>query len=119
MWEVIRQHILKRWDALVSAGVGGLLGLECRPEDLRGELDPAVARVVATDRITAPLSSQERAILRFTEHVTADSSSIGQSDLQALREVGLDDRRILAVAALIAYQNYSIRAAQALGVRWR
>jgi len=119
MWREIRSHVPDRWYALVSVCITDLLGLDGRLEELRGVLAPELARAVAADWSTASLSDTERAILAFTQKATVTQAQMHPSDVGALRAAGLDDRQILAVASLVAYQNYALRAAQAFGVRTR
>jgi len=115
----IRSHVPERWHALVSVRIAALLGLEARLEELRGVLDPALARIIVADWSVAPLDDAEGAILAFTEKATITQARMRSSDVEALRAAGLNDRQILAVASLVAYQNYALRAAQAFGVRAR
>lgn len=115
----IRSHVPERWHALVSVRIAALLGLDARLEELRGALDPALARTIVADWSEASLDDTERAILAFTEKATVAQATMRASDVDALRVAGLNDRQILAVASLVAYQNYALRAAQAFGVRAR
>lgn len=115
----IRSNLPERWYAVVSVCIAGLLGLHARLEELRGALDPALARAIVADRSGASLGDTERAILAFTEKATMAQAMMRSSDVEALRAAGLNDRQILAVASLVAYQNYALRAAQAFGVRAR
>ncbi len=115
----IRSNLPERWCALVSVCIAGLLGLEARLAELRGTLDPALARTIVADWSGASLGDAERAILAFTERATVAQARMRSLDVEALRAAGLSDRQILAVASLVAYQNYALRAAQAFGVRAR
>lgn len=113
----IRSHVPERWYALVSVRIAALLGLDARLDELRGVLAPELARAVAADWSAASLGGTERAILAFTEKATIAQATLRAADVDALRTAGLTDRQILAVASLVAYQNYALRAAQAFGVR--
>ncbi len=115
----IRSHVPERWYALVSVRIASLLGLAFRLEEVRDPLDPELAQTIAIDWSTAPLGGTERAILAFTEKATIAQAAMRASDVDGLRAAGLTDRQILAVASLVAYQNYALRAAQAYGVRAR
>ena len=55
-------------------------------------------------------------MLRFADKLTRDSGAMARSDVDALRDVGLDDESILDLVQLIAYFNYTNRVATALGV---
>ena len=71
---------------------------------------------VARDWRTAPLSPVDAALCRFAAKLTHRQEEMTPSDLDALREVGLDDRAIHDATQVIGYFNYITRVADALGV---
>jgi len=74
--------------------------LEALTEDYtRAELDPA-----------------DWAILDYAHKLTVTPAAIDASDVEGLREVGLDDRGIHDVCAITAYFNFVNRMADGLGV---
>lgn len=64
----------------------------------------------------AEVDERATAMLRFADKLTRDSGAMDRSDVDALRDVGLDDESILDLVQLIAYFNYTNRVATALGV---
>jgi uncharacterized peroxidase-related enzyme len=62
------------------------------------------------------MSARERAIVQFAERMTRTPAGLGPADLETLRGVGLDDRGILQVTAIVGFFNYVNRMADALGV---
>ena len=119
MMRAVKAGLDGRTYALISLAIAGLLGCQQYEEALRGLMDPGTASQVARNWRKAPLDRVEQAILAFTEKGTIEESAVRQVDVQGLRDVGLSDRQILSVTAAVAYQNYAIRAAAALGVNPR
>jgi len=68
------------------------------------------------DYTQADLQPPERAILDYATKLTATPMQMTAADVQALREVGLDDRGIHDVCAITAYFNFVNRMADGLGV---
>lgn len=68
------------------------------------------------DYTQAELDSADWAILDYAFKLTATPAAIDASDVEALREVGLDDRGIHDVCAITAYFNFVNRMADGLGV---
>ena len=70
----------------------------------------------------ADLSPRERAILDYAVKLTLHPSTMSESDVHALREVGLTDSAILDACQVTSYYNYVNRLADGLGVeledRW-
>jgi uncharacterized peroxidase-related enzyme len=64
----------------------------------------------------ADLSPQDRTMLDFAVKLTRQPSSLSPADLDALRQVGFDDRGILQITLIAAWFNYINRVADALGV---
>ncbi|MFG0315816.1 MAG: peroxidase-related enzyme [Planctomycetota bacterium JB042] len=86
--------------------------------DLRSEVDDddELARAVATDHRTAPISARQRAMLEFAWKLTRTPAEMTREDVDALRAHGLDDRAVTDVTQVAAYFNYINRIADALGV---
>lgn len=58
----------------------------------------------------------EAALARYASKLTLDPGSIDAQDIQALRDVGLDDLDILDANNLTAHLNYTNRVANGLGL---
>jgi len=71
---------------------------------------------LALDWRTARLSPREAQLCAFAEKLTLTPSAMSASDIERLREVGLDDRAAHDAAAVVAYFNYINRIADALEV---
>ena len=70
------------------------------------------------DHRQADLDPQTRGILDFAVKLTRDPSSIEESDVQALRGVGLTDEQILSVVLITSRINFMTRLADGLGVEF-
>ena len=68
------------------------------------------------DYTTAPISSQDRAMLDYVVKLTKDATKVWKDDHERLRSVGFDDRGILQITLIAAWFNYINRVADALGV---
>ncbi len=79
--------------------------------------DPALADAVAVNWRAAALSPRQRALCAFAETLTLSSATLGESDREALRDAGLDDRAIWDAAATAAFFAMSNRLASAVGMR--
>jgi uncharacterized peroxidase-related enzyme len=71
---------------------------------------------IARDWRAAQLSPQDRSLCVFAEQLTRDPSSIGDSEIRALRDCGLEDAAIHDATQIIGYFNYINRVADALDV---
>ena len=69
-----------------------------------------------TDPLSAPLSTQDRAILEFARKLTQTPAEMGPEDVEALRREGLDDVAIHDVTQVTAMFNYYNRLADGLGI---
>ncbi len=58
----------------------------------------------------------ELALLRYTEKLTLTPGAMVQSDVQALKDAGIDDGAILEANQIIGYFNYVNRLLNGLGV---
>jgi alkylhydroperoxidase family enzyme len=68
---------------------------------------------VLEDHRTAPISAKERALFAFIEKVNADSTAIGQTDVDAAKSAGWSDEALydaITVCALFRYYNTWIDA---------
>lgn len=79
------------------------------------EADEYVHAVVRRWR-DAPLSPTDRALCEFASKLSLSQTAMSSSDLERLREHGLDDRAIHDAVQVIAYFNYITRIADGLGV---
>ena len=76
----------------------------------------AFAQDIAAQGSDAAPGERLRAILQYAERLTVDPGSLQDVHVQALREVGLDDRAIHDTAQVAAYFGYINRIADGLGV---
>lgn len=61
-------------------------------------------------------SGAELAIMSYAEKLAMRPSEVNRSDIQALRDAGLDDGRILEVVQIVGYFSYVNRHLNGLGV---
>lgn len=73
-------------------------------------------RALARDHRSAPLEDADRRMLDYAVKLTEAPESVGESDVEALRDVGFDDAGILDICQVTAYYNYVNRLADGLGV---
>lgn len=78
--------------------------------------EDALADQIKLDYTQAELTPRERAILDFAHKLTLTPAAMRESDVQSLRDVGLDDLGVLHVTLLASWFNYINRVADALGV---
>ena len=71
---------------------------------------------LSKDYTTAALNAADRAMLDYAAKLTLTPTSVSEEDVQALREVGFDDRAILDIVQITAYYAYVNRIADGLGV---
>ena len=62
------------------------------------------------------LSESDRAMLDYSVKLTKCPQSIGQADIDRLRETGFDDRGIHDICAITSYFAFVNRIADGLGV---
>ena len=72
---------------------------------------------IAKDPSGAGLSDQDRAIYEFAAQVAADAASIGQSDVDRLRELGLSDGDVADVVFAAAARCFFTRVLDGLGAQ--
>ena len=82
---------------------------------LQRQFDEPVAEI-ARDRNAAGLDEVDVAVMDLAERVVDDATSIGESDLQALRELGLADTEIMDVVLAAAARCFFSKTLDALGV---
>ena len=70
------------------------------------------------DYTRADLDPQTRAMLDFAASLTREPSSMRESDVQSLRELGLSDEQILSVVLITCVFNFMTRLADGLGVEF-
>ena len=66
----------------------------------------------------AELDLQTRGLLDFSAKLTCEPWSMQESDVQRLRELGLEDDQILSVVLITCLYNFATRVAQGLGVEF-
>lgn len=79
-------------------------------------LDASLSRQIKQDWRKADLTPRERAILAYSEKLTVTPARMTKDDVDALREVGLDDRGVLQVNLIASFFNFINRVADGLGV---
>lgn len=62
------------------------------------------------------LEARERALLEYADKLTREPWEMTSDDVDALRDVGLEDGEILDVAQVTAYYAFVNRLADGLGV---
>jgi len=72
---------------------------------------------IAADRRAAGLDAVDLAVMDLAERVVDDATSIGDADLQRLRELGLSDTDIMDVVLAAAARCFFSKTLDALGVR--
>jgi len=72
---------------------------------------------IAEDPSGAGLSDQDRAVYEFAAQVAADAASIGQSDVDRLRELGLSDGDVADVVFAAAARCFFTRVLDGLGAQ--
>ena len=75
--------------------------------------DPQLGEALVMNYRVADLSPADRAMLAFAEKLTEDPAKIDESDRQALRDSGWDDRAIFDIANVASFFNMTNRVAAA------
>jgi uncharacterized peroxidase-related enzyme len=78
--------------------------------------DTPLVEQLSDDYTHAALLPADRAMLDYAAKLTLTPSAMQEADVQALRQVGFDDRAILDIAQIVAYYAYVNRIADGLGV---
>ena len=76
----------------------------------------ALLLALESDHRQAELDSADRVMLDYAVKLTISPSEIDEADVQALREVGFEDRAIHDICAITAYFAFVNRVADGLGV---
>jgi uncharacterized peroxidase-related enzyme len=79
--------------------------------------DPLIADQVAINPDKADLTDRQRAIVDFALHVAADSASVTDADIDAMRASGFNDDEIWDIGAIAALFALSNRYANFAGIR--
>ena len=79
--------------------------------------DPVLASHMMYDYRNADLDPQLRGMLDYTAKLTRDPESMQESDVDALRELGLSDEQIVSVCLITCNFNFMTRLADGLGVQ--
>ena len=64
----------------------------------------------------ANLSARERALCDFAVKLTHLAAEVAESDIEALRAVGLSDRDVSDAIQVVGYFNYVTRVADGVGI---
>jgi alkylhydroperoxidase family enzyme len=83
---------------------------------LRERFDEPVLDIVR-DRRSTGLDEVDLAVMELAERVVDDATSIGDADLQRLRDLGLSDAEIMDVVLAAAARCFFSKTLDALGVR--
>lgn len=74
-------------------------------------------REIVLDRRNAGLDEVDVAVMDLAERVVDDATSVGDADLQRLRDLGLSDEEIMDVVLAAAARCFFSKTLDALGVR--
>lgn len=83
---------------------------------LRFVKKPEWVEALKIDYRSAALTTRQRAMLDYADKLTREPWTVTESDLNSLRDAGLDDRGILDLNQAVAYFAYVNRVADGLGV---
>jgi uncharacterized peroxidase-related enzyme len=72
---------------------------------------------IAKDPSGASLDEQDRAVYEFAAKVARDASSVGQGDVDALREAGLTDAEVADIVFAAAARSFFTRVLDGLGAQ--
>ena len=75
-----------------------------------------MAEFIQNDWRKADLNDAQKAMLEYTEKLTLTPAMMEEKDIQALRDVGWDDRDVLDIASACAYFNFRVRIVDGLGL---
>ena len=78
-----------------------------------GDREPRMTSLIPD---MAGLSARHRVMVGFAERLTCEPAALGECDIDALRDAGLDDRAILDLCNVVSYFNYANRMTLGLGV---
>lgn len=78
--------------------------------------DPVMADLVAVNWRQADLDERRRAIAEYAELLTVSPGTVDESDLEPMRQAGLDEHEILEAVQVIGMFNMTNRVSSALGM---
>lgn len=84
--------------------------------DLSPERRDALVEALSTDWRRAELDAVDAALCAYADKLTRTPSAMTESDVDALRAVGLDDVAVHDAIQVVAYFNYINRVADATRV---
>lgn len=76
--------------------------------------DKKLAEQVDIDYTKANLNTRERLIADMATKITRAVDTCSPDDVQRLREAGFEDKDILSLVEIVAYQNMSTRLMESL-----
>jgi alkylhydroperoxidase family enzyme len=122
-WQQLNSSIkacmdLRRYELVTLAAARRLRSSYCslmHGRVLRDQLAEPVLQI-ARDRNSAPLDAVDVAVMDLAERVVDDATSIGDADLQPLRELGLSETEIMDVVLAAAARCFFSKALDGLGV---
>ncbi|SMY08415.1 peroxidase-related enzyme [Flavimaricola marinus] len=79
--------------------------------------DPKLGEMLVMNWRVAPLDARQSAMLLFAEKMTLASHTIVETDRDALRQVGFNERDIWDIASVASFYNMSNRMASAVDMR--
>jgi uncharacterized peroxidase-related enzyme len=79
--------------------------------------DPKLGEMLVMNWRVAPLDARQTAMLTFAEKMTVESFRITETDRDALRGVGFNDRDIFDIASVAGFYNMTNRVASATDMR--
>jgi alkylhydroperoxidase family enzyme len=109
---------LRRYELATLAAAQRLTSSYCslmHGKVLRDQFAEPVA-AIARDRRSAPLDAVDLAVMDLAEQVVDDATSIDESDLEPLRELGLSDIEIMDVVLAAAARCFFSKTLDALCV---
>ena len=77
---------------------------------------PAIRRALESERPDQAFSGPALAALEYAGQLTRDSASIGEADIEAVRQAGFADGEILEINQVAAYFAYANRMVLGLGI---
>ena len=84
---------------------------------MSGDEQAQLVASLTTDEVESPvLTAVDQAMLEYAKKLTCTPASIRAADIDRLRAVGLDDRAIHDLCAIVAYFGFVNRIADGLGV---
>lgn len=76
----------------------------------------AIEKALRDKRPEAVFTGRDLALMRYAEKLTTTPNAMVESDVQSLRDTGLNDGEILEANQIVCYFNYANRLLNGLGV---